>query len=77
MYATPIAYPLSAVPQKWLWLIYLNPMTAIVQMFRHLLLGSEAPDVWMMSYSVAVSALAISLGLVLFTRIERTFMDTV
>jgi lipopolysaccharide transport system permease protein len=77
MYATPIAYPLSQVPQKWLWLIYLNPMTATVQMFRHLLLGSEAPDVWMMSYSVAVSALAISLGLVLFTRIERTFMDTV
>jgi lipopolysaccharide transport system permease protein len=77
MYATPIAYPLSGVPQKWLWLIYLNPMTAIVQMFRHLLLGSEAPDVWMMSYSIAVSALAISLGLVLFTRIERTFMDTV
>lgn len=77
MYATPIAYPLSQVPQKWLWLICLNPMTAIVQMFRHLLLGSEPPDVWMMSYSIAVSALAISLGLVLFTRIERTFMDTV
>jgi lipopolysaccharide transport system permease protein len=77
MYATPIAYPLSQVPEKWLWLFYFNPMTAIVQMFRHLLLGSEAPNIWLMGYSVAVSTLVISLGLILFTRVERTFMDTV
>jgi lipopolysaccharide transport system permease protein len=77
MYATPIVYPLSQVSERWLWLLYLNPMTAVVQMFRHLLLGSAAPDAWMMSYSIAVSALVISLGLALFTRIERTFMDTV
>jgi lipopolysaccharide transport system permease protein len=77
MYATPIVYPLSQVPEKWLWLFYFNPMTAVVQMFRHSLLGSEAPSILMMSYSAAVSALVISLGLVLFTRIERTFMDTI
>ena len=77
MYATPIVYPLSQVPDKWLWLFYLNPMTAIVQMFRHFLLGGEAPGIWMMSYSIAVSTLAIGLGLVLFTRVERTFMDTI
>jgi lipopolysaccharide transport system permease protein len=77
MYATPIVYPLSQVPEQWLWIYYLNPMTAIVQMFRYLMLGSEAPSPSMIGYSVAVSALAISLGLVLFTRVERTFMDTV
>ena len=77
MYATPIVYPLSQVPQKWLWLFYLNPMTAVVQTFRHSLLGSEAPSIWMTSYSVAISTLAIGIGLVLFTRIERTFMDTI
>jgi lipopolysaccharide transport system permease protein len=77
MYATPIVYPLSQVPERWLWLFYLNPMTAVVQTFRHLLLGSEAPNIWMIGYSVAVSALVISLGLILFTRVERTFMDTI
>jgi lipopolysaccharide transport system permease protein len=77
MYATPIVYPLSQVPEKWLWLFYFNPMTAVVQTFRHSLLGSEAPSIWMISYSVAVSTLVISLGLILFTRVERTFMDTI
>src|SRR5581483_4987680 len=37
MYATPIVYPLSQVSENWLWLLYLNPMAAVVQMFRHLL----------------------------------------
>lgn len=77
MYATPIVYPLSQVPEKWLWLFYLNPMTGSVQMFRHLLLGSAAPNIWMMSYSVGFSVLAMGLGLALFTRVERTFMDTI
>ncbi|HLG83164.1 MAG TPA: ABC transporter permease [Bradyrhizobium sp.] len=77
MYATPIVYPLSQVSEKWLWLLYLNPMTAVVQMFRHLLLGSAAPSMGMMSYSIAVSVLVISVGLALFTKVERTFMDIV
>jgi lipopolysaccharide transport system permease protein len=77
MYATPIVYPLSQVPEKWLWLLYLNPMTAIIQTFRYFLLGSDAPTIWMIGYSVAASMLLIVVGLVLFTRIERTFMDTI
>lgn len=77
MYATPIVYPLSQVSEKWLWLLYLNPMTAVVQMFRHLLLGSAAPNIWMISYSISVSALVFGVGLALFTRVERTFMDTI
>jgi lipopolysaccharide transport system permease protein len=77
MYATPIVYPLSQVPEKWRWFFYFNPMTGTVQMFRHLLLGSEAPNIWMISYSIVVSALAFGLGLALFTRTERTFMDTI
>ncbi len=77
MYSTPIVYPLSQVPEKWLWLFYLNPMTAMVQTFRYLLLGSEAPTLAIIGYSIAVSMLLIGLGLALFTRVERTFMDTV
>lgn len=77
MYTTPIVYPLSQVPEKWLWLIYLNPMTAAVQTFRYLLLGSGAPSISMIVYSAVVSTLVLGLGLVLFTRVERTFMDTI
>jgi lipopolysaccharide transport system permease protein len=77
MYSTPIVYPLSQVPDKWLWLFYLNPMTAIVQMFRHLLLGSGAPSISMIGYSIAVSTVLIVFGLAIFTKVERTFMDTV
>jgi len=77
MYSTPIVYPLSQVPENWLWLFCLNPMTAIVQTFRYLLLGSGAPSISMVSYSIVVSALLIGTGLALFTRVERTFMDTV
>ena len=77
MYSTPIVYPLSQVPEKWQWLFYLNPMTAVVEMFRYLLLGSGAPSTSLIGYSMVISALVIGVGLALFTRVERTFMDTV
>ncbi|MEK9285539.1 ABC transporter permease [Bradyrhizobium sp. ISRA442] len=77
MYSTPIVYPLSQVPEKWLWLAYLNPMTATVQMFRYMLLGSGAPNMTAMAYSTAVTLIVTCIGLALFSRVERTFMDTI
>ena len=76
-YATPIVYPLSQIPQRWQWVIALNPMTAVVEGFRNALLGGDAPQVVHVLSSVAVTLCLLFCGLVLFARVERTFMDTV
>jgi len=77
MYATPIVYPLSQIPAKWQWLFTLNPMTAIVETFRYAFLGSGAIKPWMLGVSVGMTILILFIGIVLFSHIEKTFMDTV
>jgi lipopolysaccharide transport system permease protein len=76
MYATPIIYPLSAVPEKYRWLIQLNPMTAPVESFRALFLGGPIP--WSgLAVSTGITAALLLVGIVIFNRVEKTFMDTV
>jgi lipopolysaccharide transport system permease protein len=74
-YATPVIYPLSLVPQKYLWLLYINPFTAVVQGFRWSLLGlpfgSLVPLVASLSIAVAITAS----GLFVFRRTERIMVD--
>lgn len=77
MYATPVVYPLSQIPAKWQWLFALNPMTAIVETFRYMFLGSGAIQPWMIGVSLGMTILILSLGIVLFSRVEKTFMDTI
>ena len=77
MYATPIVYPLSQIPVKWQWLFAFNPMTAIVETFRYIFLGSGGIHPWMLAVSVVMTVLILAAGIVLFNRIEKTFMDTV
>jgi homopolymeric O-antigen transport system permease protein len=77
MYATPIVYPLSQVPEKWLWVAYINPMTAMVQTFRHSLLGSDSPRPEAIAYSIVATLVLLCVGLALFSRVERSFMDTI
>lgn len=77
MYATPIVYPLSQVPEKWQWLVALNPMTAIVEIFRYAFLGAGTVDLVFLGISIAMTILILITGLILFSRIEKTFMDTV
>lgn len=77
MYATPIVYPLSLVPD-WLrpWYV-LNPMVAVVESFRYAFLGSGAIQWSYIGISWMVTLLLLFAGIVLFSRIEKTFMDTV
>jgi len=77
MYATPIVYPLSQIPAKWQWLIALNPMTAIIETFRYAFLGSGAIQPWVLGVSFAMTILILAIGIVLFSRVEKTFMDTI
>lgn len=76
MYATPIIYPMSAVPEKWRWLIQLNPMTAPVEAFRAIFLGGPIP--WSaLGFSTAITATLLFVGIVIFNKVEKSFMDTV
>jgi len=77
MYGTPIVYPLSQIP-KWLLPYYvLNPMVAIVESFRYAFLGTSAIKISYIAISWCVTLLLLFLGIILFSRIEKTFMDTV
>ena len=76
MYGTPIIYPMSAIPEKWRWLIGLNPMSAPIESFRASFLGGQIP--WGgLAVSVAVTATFLLIGVVVFNKVEKTFMDTV
>jgi len=77
MYATPIVYPLSQVPERYQSLYVLNPMVSIVESFRYAFLGSGAIRMDHILISWLVTIVCLAVGIVLFSRIEKTFMDTV
>jgi len=77
MYATPIVYPMSQVPARWHWLYVLNPVAAIVETFRHAFLGAGSVSLWQLGISTVVTALLLVCGIIAFSRVEKTFMDTV
>ena len=77
MYATPVIYPLSSVPEKYKVFIQVNPITPVVEGFRYILLGSGTLSVTAIGYSAAVTIILFLTGLLIFNRTEKTFMDTV
>jgi len=77
MYATPVIYPVSSIPERFQWIILLNPMTPIVEAFRFAFLGAGPVDPGGMLYSFVFMLAAVFLGTVVFNRVEQTFMDTV
>ena len=77
MYATTAAYPLSALHGKYRLLILANPVTPIIEAFRHAFLGVGTYSAVHLLYSAGCAALALFLGILFFSRVERTFMDTV
>jgi lipopolysaccharide transport system permease protein len=77
MYATPIVYPVSQIPERWQWFFAFNPMEAIVETFRYAFLGAGSFKPLHMAISLGVTFIILSIGLILFSRIEKTFMDTV
>ena len=77
MYATPVAYPLSAVPEKYKIFVFYNPMTSIIVSFRNSLLGKENLDPIFFYYSFLSISLLFLVGLIFFNKVEKTFIDTV
>ena len=77
MYATPVIYPLSRIPERWQPLVALNPMTMPVECFRHMLLGAGTPTAPLLALSVCMTLLTLISGVLMFKRVERTFVDIV
>ena len=77
MYGTPVAYDIRIIPQKYMGLYMLNPMTPVINTFRTALLGISGFQLRYYLCGWAVTAIILFAGIVLFNRIEKTFMDTV
>ena len=77
MYATPVIYPLSAIPDRWKWVAAVNPMAGIVESYRYAFLGAGTVDVRYLALSAATGVALLFTGLLAFNRVERTFIDTV
>ncbi len=77
MYATTVIYPLSSAPAKYKWLIVANPMTAIIETFRYGFLGRGSFSWGMLGYSTGFAVIVLAAGTIIFTKVERNFVDTV
>lgn len=77
MYATPVIYPLSRVPERWRWVADLNPMTSLVEWTRRILFGAGTVSPAGATLSLLCTAGALAAGVVLYQRMARTFVDTV
>ena len=77
MYATTVIYPLSAAPAAYKWVIELNPMTGIIEAFRYGFLGEGILTLQTLGYSVIFTLVSLFLGVIIFNKTEKTFVDTV
>lgn len=77
LFATPVIYPLTFVPEKYRWLLSLNPMSGIIEVHRACILGNKSIDLNTLSISVSISLLIFISGLFYFRRTERFFADII
>ena len=77
MYASPVAYSTSIVPERWRTLYALNPMAGVIEGFRWALLGKQAPDPLFVGVSMTIVLILLASGLYYFGRMERSFADVI
>lgn len=78
MYVTPVAYPLSFLSKKsYRWIVEANPLTPIVEAFRHAIFNTRNFDFGSLLYSVIFMFVSLFFGILMFNKVEQTFMDTV
>jgi lipopolysaccharide transport system permease protein len=77
MYATPVIYPISEIPDKYKWIIMTNPMSSIVETFKYSFLSIGTFSWKMLGYSVLLTIFIFFFGLLIFNKTEKNFMDTV
>lgn len=77
MYATPVIYPLSQMPEKYKWIMLINPMTPVIETFRSCLLGGAELHLASLLVSAGVAITTLFVGVIMFNRVEKTFTDNV
>ncbi len=77
MYASPVVYPYSQVPEKYRWFFHLNPMTAPIELLRSFLFGTSDVSASLLAANLTVTIALLLIGLVLFSRAQLSAMDTV
>jgi lipopolysaccharide transport system permease protein len=76
MYVTPVVFPVSLVPEAWHWLLYLNPMTGLVEGFRSGFLGTPF-NITALAASLVVTLAVFVAAIAIFERVERRFADVI
>ena len=77
MYATPIIYPVSQIPEKWRWVSSLNPMEMPVVAIRDMFIGQNISPVGDFGISITMTLFILATGVLIFNKVEKTFVDTV
>jgi len=77
MYATTVVYPLSTVKSEFCWMVKINPMTSIIETFRYGFLGNATFSWSSLAYTSSFAFIVLFLGIIIFNKVERTFVDTI
>jgi lipopolysaccharide transport system permease protein len=77
MYATPVVYPISAMPEKYRWIVDANPLSGIFECFRYGYLGSGHFEPSSLIYTTLFVVVLLFIGVITFNKVEKGFMDTI
>jgi lipopolysaccharide transport system permease protein len=77
MYATPVIYPLSSIPDNYIYLLKWNPLSPLLECFRFIFTGNGTFESSGIAFSAGAMGLFLLIGLLMFNRVEKNFMDTV
>jgi lipopolysaccharide transport system permease protein len=77
MFATPVVYSITSIPAERQWIVNLNPLTGIFECFRYGFLGTGSFDPQSLFMSTGIIAVILLLGVLIFNKVEKSFMDTV
>jgi lipopolysaccharide transport system permease protein len=77
MYASPVVYMTDSIPESYRWIVEMNPLTAIFECFRYAYLGIGTFESIDLLYSSLTISVILLIGIVIFNKVEKTFMDTV
>ena len=77
LFVTPVLYQHTLVPERWRWVVALNPLTGFIDVFRASMLGLALPDARLLLTSFAVALVVVAFGAWYFTRVEASVVDVV
>ena len=77
MYISPVVYPLSILPKEWHYVVSFNPMVGIIESARYMLFGTSSIEPVFIFNGIFSTILLLLIGLIIFNRVERTFLDSI